>query len=849
MKNFFHITTLQEFAWKHFRMIMFYSLLVLLLTPSRLLLSQNQHIKSKNGKPKHRVYCYASKKDTMVRIPAPKKFLENRKRGITDDKCEIIVEYEDFSYDAQQAFQYAVDIWESILISPVPIRIYASWESLSSDDGGTVLGSASPYNYYKNFDGAPVKDKYYPTVLAEKLHGGQLNYSENPDIYAYFNSDLDYWYKDTDGETPSGKMDLVSVVLHEIGHGLGFVGMGYATDAELGTWSKDYFPTIFDSHMINGDNEYLADTTIFSYPSSALFNEYISGDLYYESPSAYVVDNRNAVLYAPSTYNSGSSIYHLDEDTYPAGNANELMTYALSTGQSVHSPGDVMLGMFSDMGWIHTYIEHDKITDSEDISSPITITAVIESDTTFNENSITLFYSYDGFETQQEVSMSSTETDSEYSYTIPAPNEEVTVSYYISVDDNMDRTYTYPGYPPDEYYSFHLGTDQTAPTITHTAIEFVSASADSLEITAEISDNIELDTVYVEYSINDVEQESFGLENDSASEYSGHFIFSDISAEDSIKYKIIAIDASSRSNKTEDPEDGYYKFSVSSAQIQYTSSLESAEDDFSGDDFEIITESGFSDAALHSPHPYVEAGEGSEFDYIVQLKVPIVLNEDEAYMRFDEIVLVENGEARTSYGDDEFYDYVIVEGSNDGGKTWHAFEDGYDCRASTDWYEAYTESVENQVSSAEGTSDMFENHQINLYGEDNYFSGGDEVLIRFRLYSDPYAVGWGWAIDNINIQGEGSAIEDYSLRDRNVKVFPNPSSGQFYVNINFESSFSNVQIKVLDIFGKQIITESAGANSNTFSQDIDLSNYANGIYIVNVWVDNEQFTKKVLLTK
>jgi hypothetical protein len=34
-------------------------------------------------------------------------------------------------------------------------------------------------------------------------------------------------------------------------------------------------------------------------------------------------------------------------------------------------------------------------------------------------------------------------------------------------------------------------------------------------------------------------------------------------------------------------------------------------------------------------------------------------------MTFDEIVLVEPGESYADFGDTEFWDYVIVEGSND----------------------------------------------------------------------------------------------------------------------------------------------------------------------------------------
>src|SRR5687767_2211960 len=38
------------------------------------------------------------------------------------------VEYENFPPEAEAAVQYAVEIWQSLLVSPVPIRVSASWE-------------------------------------------------------------------------------------------------------------------------------------------------------------------------------------------------------------------------------------------------------------------------------------------------------------------------------------------------------------------------------------------------------------------------------------------------------------------------------------------------------------------------------------------------------------------------------------------------------------------------------------------------------------------------------------------------------------------------------------------------
>jgi hypothetical protein len=57
------------------------------------------------------------------------------------------------------------------------------------------------------------------------------------------------------------------------------------------------------------------------------------------------------VLYTPSTWEEGSSYSHLDEDTYPAGSPDSLMTPVLDLGEVVRDPGSVALGMLADVGW------------------------------------------------------------------------------------------------------------------------------------------------------------------------------------------------------------------------------------------------------------------------------------------------------------------------------------------------------------------------------------------------------------------------------------------------------------------------------------------------------------------
>ena len=147
---------------------------------------------------------------------------------------DINVTYSGFSTQARQAFEYAVSLWEAHLMSPVTVQVEATFEPLEED----VLGSAGP-RLTANFSASAFDDTWYPTAIADALVGQNVD-TGSADIIASFNSEFDSWYFGTDGQTPTGQYDFVSVVLHELGHGLGFTGF-FAWHAVVMTWQSWLF--------------------------------------------------------------------------------------------------------------------------------------------------------------------------------------------------------------------------------------------------------------------------------------------------------------------------------------------------------------------------------------------------------------------------------------------------------------------------------------------------------------------------------------------------------------------------------------------------------------------------------
>lgn len=250
------------------------------------------------------------------------------------------------------AFQYAIDIWAAELDSPVEIRVGATFDPLFCDSGFVTLGEAQPVAAFYAFVGAPQPDVLYPSALADRLAGADLD-PGNDDIMAQFNSDFGTtcpfpagWYYGTDGQPPNNDSDFVTVVLHELGHGFGFLTF---VDVTTGMRESDQNDPFSDWLVDDRSGKSFPEMTNAERLSAIT----ATGDLKWDGPEVVAAsgvlthgaDAEGRVeMYAPADPIVGSSVSHWSDSLTP----NELMEPYFTN--PIHTIGLAKQAML-DIGW------------------------------------------------------------------------------------------------------------------------------------------------------------------------------------------------------------------------------------------------------------------------------------------------------------------------------------------------------------------------------------------------------------------------------------------------------------------------------------------------------------------
>ncbi len=744
--------------------------------------------------------------------------------------------------EAKSAFEEGViPILQDFISSPVPINIRLNWRSLE----GTSLAGASPTAYYSRFSNVPNPDEVYPVALAEKISGILLNDPDEPDINITVNDGINWYYNYFNPLGVGSRYDFVSVLLHEVFHGLGFTAVTTVTDnvGRVGVFSGGRH-SIYSEFMVNGSG---IRVTSFRDNSSQMASVLQSDNIFFR----FISGLERAKLFAPQEYNRGSSISHLDELTYN-DTPNALMTPSIGPGQVEHDPG-IALDMLYDMGWDMLYMVHNEEPGTEDITRDQLLVVDVFSDSEIIDSTLVIHYSRDTFNNEDLVApLVFNPATGFYEFILHAPNEEVTYSYYFTATNSREVTFTNPGQAPDNFFEFQYRVDDEFPSVVHNSPERIQNVEPEFVVEAEITDEyLGIDTAFIAWDINGDLQDTVGMvrqggfsEGDITDIYQGTLVFPEegLLEGDVISYQIIAIDKSKARNVTMAPDSGFYVIQASGIQaavLSYVNDFDQPTADFTGEGFSIRDYPEFESNAIHSTHPYPESGQGQFRSYTFELSVPIAIRDFDPLIEFDEVVLVEIGEAGTSFGDTEFWDYVIVEGKKVGESVWRPFLPGYDSGDRIEWEVAYN-------NNSDGGPDLYFPRTIDMT-ENGNFAPGDEVFIRFRLFSDPFANGWGWAIDNLRIQDVLTAVDEFVLEE-NFRIYPNPMPGdELMLDLELEKTPDFLDLSVMDVYGRRLAAYRLDNRSKQIRRQISLAGYPAGMYLMVLSSgDGKVLTRKVV---
>lgn len=236
----------------------------------------------------------------------------------------------------RNVFGAAAYLLQSYFVLSHDVNIRAAWVDLSATPN--LLGEGGPSTLCAHPNSAD-----YPYVLVPGSLYVQLTGASNcPGAVDNFHIDVQLnshptipWYFGADGNTPVDKLDLVTVIMHEIVHGLGFVSGVYGAGAQypFAPYGFAYDWYIFYTGGIAGW------PTSFADPVS---NPCITNPLLLSNGALQFVGTAgNAsiwsfTVYSPTMFAAGSSISHVAP---VGGTLNRLMYPSIGTGQAWHDIG------------------------------------------------------------------------------------------------------------------------------------------------------------------------------------------------------------------------------------------------------------------------------------------------------------------------------------------------------------------------------------------------------------------------------------------------------------------------------------------------------------------------------
>jgi hypothetical protein len=253
-------------------------------------------------------------------------------------------------------FNFAANIWAAQLDSTRTTVVLSNFDPLTPcGPGGGVLGAAGPQTVHHSFTNAPFASTWYAAALANKIRNLDIN-GATAEIGATFNSSVDSgclgagtrFYYGLDNATPANRINLLVVVLHELGHGFGFLSLTDETSGAYFNGLPDAWARLMHDRTQN--------LTWFQMSQAQRQASAINvNNLLWDGPnvriaSSFLTAGREAAtgrveLFTPNPLQLGSSVSHWNTRASP----NLLMEPAINSGLPLTL--DLTRQLMRDIGW------------------------------------------------------------------------------------------------------------------------------------------------------------------------------------------------------------------------------------------------------------------------------------------------------------------------------------------------------------------------------------------------------------------------------------------------------------------------------------------------------------------
>jgi len=81
-----------------------------------------------------------------------------------------------------------------------------------------------------------------------------------------------------------------------------------------------------------------------------------------------------------------------------------------------------------------------------------------------------------------------------------------------------------------------------------------------------------------------------------------------------------------------------------------------------------------------------------------------------------------------------------------------------------------------------------------------------------------------------------------------IEIFPNPTDGIFTIRVKSENS-EQVNLKIINNLGIEVYTENNISLNNTYETEINLSEFSEGLYYINLYSNEVNYLKKIIIQK